>query len=410
MTDNPGTQPYPEAFYQLVKQVLENFYDFPYLNRHPLAKSVQLPRLRPSEMDGQRLRRIFSTAIESLKPGSEVEERSIFGRYYRLLQQHYVDSNTMQEVARLLGVSERQAYRDLKRAEESLASALWTQLGASLDNPMEGLLKLEPALETDPDAAGDVHDLHLQMSGVQADLLLKNAQKAVERLAAERNILIEITPPVMPARMYTDPSFAQQMLIRILSSIVQQVNTERITIHTETDEARLRLLFEFEQREGTPYSLPRGPVIDTLLERLAWQVNLEPSSRTGLWTMALTIPLQETILLVIDDNNALIELLRRYLTHTRCQVVGATDGLQGLKLAQSLHPGAILLDIMMPNIDGWEVLQRLRANPETNQIAVIICSIFNDPELARSLGAAYTLGKPVNRTELINLLGRLHLI
>jgi CheY-like chemotaxis protein len=183
-----------------------------------------------------------------------------------------------------------------------------------------------------------------------------------------------------------------------------------VRIHSERTENRLRLLFALDQPLHQSYTLPGEPVIHILLERLAWQVTQDHPSGSGAWTLVVEIPLQETVLLVIDDNNALIELLRRYLTQTRCQVVGVNSGLEGLQLAQSLKPEAILLDIMMPNIDGWEILQRLRANPETSSIPVIVCSIFNDPGLARSLGAAHTLAKPVNRTDMLNLFSELSLV
>jgi CheY-like chemotaxis protein len=65
---------------------------------------------------------------------------------------------------------------------------------------------------------------------------------------------------------------------------------------------------------------------------------------------------------------------------------------------------------MMPGIDGWEVLQRLRNMPETAQIPVVICSIFNDPKLAYSLGATALLTKPVKREELFEILRSLKIL
>jgi CheY-like chemotaxis protein len=113
---------------------------------------------------------------------------------------------------------------------------------------------------------------------------------------------------------------------------------------------------------------------------------------------------------VIDDHPPLIELLRRYLTQTRCQVIGVSDGFEALALARSLQPDGIILDVMMPNIDGWEVLQRLHNTPELAHTPVIICSIFNDPKLAYSLGAVAVLQKPVKREELLTILRQLNLI
>ena len=85
-------------------------------------------------------------------------------------------------------------------------------------------------------------------------------------------------------------------------------------------------------------------------------------------------------------------------------VLAATNGASGLSLARDVHPDAVILDVMMPDMDGWEVLQRLRNHPATQQIAVIICSVFDDPELAYALGASSFLSKPVKREDIIKAL------
>ena len=122
--NSPKTQ-VPEEFTLQVKQVLEHFYDFPMLNNHALARTIQVERLRPAETDGQRLRRVFLAAIEELKPVSEAAQKTVEARYFNLINLRYIESETMQQVAHELGISERQAYRDLKRAEESLTDLLW---------------------------------------------------------------------------------------------------------------------------------------------------------------------------------------------------------------------------------------------------------------------------------------------
>jgi CheY-like chemotaxis protein len=112
-------------------------------------------------------------------------------------------------------------------------------------------------------------------------------------------------------------------------------------------------------------------------------------------------------LLAIDDNEGLIRLLRRYLAEHNVQVVEATNGSDALRLAQELQPDAITLDVMMPSQDGWEVLQRLKSEPATQHIPVVICSVLDDPELAFSLGAAAYLKKPVSQADLMEALSSL---
>ena len=107
------------------------------------------------------------------------------------------------------------------------------------------------------------------------------------------------------------------------------------------------------------------------------------------------------MVLVVDDFEGLSQLLKRYLAGYRCYVVAAADGASGLGMARELQPDAVILDVMMPDMDGWEVLQRLRNHPDTQHIAVIICSVFNDPGLAHALGASSFLSKPIKREDII---------
>lgn len=396
----PESQPAPAAsfsneFYLQIKQVLENFYDFPYLNNHPLAKTIRVARSRASESDGQRLRRVFLMALEELKPGGEAAQKTLQARYYSLINLRYIESGTMQHVANDLGISERQAYRDLKRAEESLTALLWERVGRELS-------QTDPARPPEAPGAEAVEEaLELQLRPVNARDLLANAVHAVERLAQQQNAHLELDLPEAPLMLYTDPRLAQQVLINLLSHILQNSATPLLRVTLQPEDERAGLSFTF----ATPTPLQfENPLANQFIRQLGWKLALEPLTPDGTQTFRLAVEDQETTLLVIDDHAPLIELLRRFLTHTRCQVIGVSDGLEGLQLARSLLPDVILLDVMMPEIDGWEVLQRLRNTPETAAIPVVICSIFNDPKLAYSLGATALLTKPVNREKLLEVL------
>jgi len=75
-----------------------------------------------------------------------------------------------------------------------------------------------------------------------------------------------------------------------------------------------------------------------------------------------------------------------------------------VELAVAKRAQAIILDIMMPETDGWRVLQALKLDERTRQIPVIVCSVVNDPELGLALGAASYLTKPVFRPALLRVL------
>jgi len=92
------------------------------------------------------------------------------------------------------------------------------------------------------------------------------------------------------------------------------------------------------------------------------------------------------------------EFLQVYLSKIGYQVVGAENGIDGLKLAKKLRPDAITLDVMMPGMDGWEV------DPDLAHIPVIMLSMMENQEIGHSLGAAEYLNKPVSRSKLVNVL------
>ena len=110
------------------------------------------------------------------------------------------------------------------------------------------------------------------------------------------------------------------------------------------------------------------------------------------------------LVLVIDDDAQTRELLTRDLSTNGYQVAAATGGTAGLELARSLKPELILLDIIMPDLDGWSVLNALQADPETVDIAVIMCTVLEDQQRGFALGATDYLTKPIDRRRLMQLL------
>ncbi|MGI4755643.1 MAG: response regulator [Janthinobacterium lividum] len=101
------------------------------------------------------------------------------------------------------------------------------------------------------------------------------------------------------------------------------------------------------------------------------------------------------LVLVIDDDAAQRELLRRFLEREGFAVRLATDGRAGLEMARELLPRAILLDVMMPQMDGWSVLAALKKEPALERIPVVMVTFVNEPGLSNFLGAADTVLKPV---------------
>ncbi|HET8606392.1 MAG TPA: response regulator [Gaiellaceae bacterium] len=111
--------------------------------------------------------------------------------------------------------------------------------------------------------------------------------------------------------------------------------------------------------------------------------------------------------LVIDDNEAMRLLCRVNLELEGFQVLEAGDGDEGIDLARAELPDAILLDLLLPGLDGWEVLDELQADPRTEPIPVVVLTGVGDPGLRREgldLGALAALSKPLDPTALPQLL------
>lgn len=112
------------------------------------------------------------------------------------------------------------------------------------------------------------------------------------------------------------------------------------------------------------------------------------------------------LVLVIDDDSAQRELLTRFLEREGFAVQVAADGRTGLHLAREIRPRAILLDVVMPGMDGWSVLSTLKADPDLEKIPVVMVTFINEPGLSETLGAAETVLKPISWEKLKSVMER----
>lgn len=119
---------------------------------------------------------------------------------------------------------------------------------------------------------------------------------------------------------------------------------------------------------------------------------------------------QQTVLLV-DDNAQNLELLEVYMEDLReVRVVTARNGLEALKMVEEESPALLLLDIMMPKMSGFEVCKRIKSDPSTRDILVVMVTALNetgDVERAAECGTDDFLSKPIDRRALVDLVRNL---
>ncbi len=108
--------------------------------------------------------------------------------------------------------------------------------------------------------------------------------------------------------------------------------------------------------------------------------------------------------LVIDDDPTMRDLLRRVLEREGFTVATAASGSEGLLLAEQLQPAAITLDVMMPSMDGWTLLSKLKEHPDLADIPVVMVTMVNESARGYSLGADHYMVKPIDRQRLVDIL------
>ncbi|MCD6378674.1 MAG: response regulator [Planctomycetes bacterium] len=119
-------------------------------------------------------------------------------------------------------------------------------------------------------------------------------------------------------------------------------------------------------------------------------------------------PFQESsrrnVVLIVDDNKQNVELLREYLESIDVDTIAAYDGIEALDVVARSKPDLILLDIMMPKMSGFEVCRKLKSDPATRDIPIIMVTALGDlSDIDRGIesGTDDFLSKPINRLELI---------
>jgi CheY-like chemotaxis protein len=114
--------------------------------------------------------------------------------------------------------------------------------------------------------------------------------------------------------------------------------------------------------------------------------------------------MSDNAILVVDDDLAILDMIAELLGYEGYQVVTCSSGSDALLRAKNLVPALILLDLMMPEMSGWQLIAALRSTPQTRSIPVVLLSARRDlPATAKELGVEHFLEKPFDLDELLRL-------
>ena len=382
-------------FNALVRDTISNLYDFAALETHPLLFKIFTLPADFSGTPAEYIRQSFLEAIEQLKPArKDLNLSAPEWRAYYILQKRYIEGMDAKELAAALAISDRQIRRDHHRAIESLATLLWSRL--QLDRQVE-----ESAHEDD--------STHFEVQKERIDLreTCQGVVNTLKRRLDEQNIRVNYNFAALPVSVWADRVILRQLLISLFNAALQLQAGGEVDILTRRSgqNANIEISFRPDELWEPAQEGEEESTLDAVRywsERINAQFTVTlPDETEPRAHFNLLLPLaDQRVILVVDDQLPAINLFKRYLAGDDVTVVGATRADQVLPLARELAPALITLDVMMPQTDGWEILQTLKLDENTHHIPVLICSAWEEPELARSLGAAGFLKKPITQKQL----------
>ncbi|GAB4482657.1 MAG: hypothetical protein OHK0031_05350 [Anaerolineales bacterium] len=385
-----------QSFNNLFRDLISHLYDPSAIEAHPLAGHFPLPEksgLRRAEL----IQQLILAEIESLRPaGKEALNQSPEWRPYLILRQRYAEGNDPRAVAASLFIGDRQFRRDHSRALQALSARLWNlyfQPGQAAE---------EESPEFDP------HPENLDLNEI-----LRGVMEVAHRRLEAENIQTSLTLAASPPAVFADRVLLRQILLSLLNYLLHLRSAPLIKLSSSAAP-----LIALEVACGEQWAASQNEEQESLhfARRLVLRLparleeSYPPPGVSGIARLQLIFPgAQNAALLVIDDQPAALKMFQRYLSRTPLNVSGLHDASLALETVRQTRPALVVLDVMMPRVDGWEILQALKLDPLTREIPVLVCSAWGEPELARSLGASAFLKKPIVQKELLETLKALGL-
>jgi len=256
---------------------------------------------------------------------------------------------------------------------------------------------------------------------------------------ADRKGIVPMVQAAGPVQIEADPGRVRQVVYNLLSNAIKfspQGGAVRVTVSADAETARIAvedegpgipaveqgLVFEAFSQGALGRGQAEGAGLGLALSRQLAEahggaVELESEvGRGSRFTLALPLvrpqgdPVEadregRRLVLIIEDDAGTVALVRTWLETEGYAVATALTGEEGVEAARRLVPDAILLDILLPGQDGWDVLQEMRLDRRTRAIPILVLSVVEDRQLGLALGAADYFVKPVDRDLLLERLG-----
>jgi len=397
--------PSREQFLSDLRTGLDSLYDPERLRRSPLAELFGVGKRFDTPVA---LRRILTEAIASLEPSSGEPLHSARRQSYEILLYRYVERLGPKEIADQLAMGDRHLRRKQQAALEALADQLWEQFDLDLRSrdgaeastsasPPQADLTISKDLAWLKDAVPDA-PTHL------GETLLSIAGLA-DRLASRHNVRLDVEVGCVLPDTPVPAVALRQILLNLLSVAVPRAAKSQVRLGATIQRWQVEVMVTCPASPGDakPVLSHEAAILNEtqqLAELCGCRLSLHVDARA--FEAHVIVPaLEQWPVLVVDDNADALSLFQRYVTGTRYRLIPTQAPEEAVALAQKHAPVIIVIDVMMPTVDGWELLDRLGRDESTVKIPVIVSTILGQKEMALLMGASAFLQKPVTRTDFL---------
>jgi len=393
-------------FEKEIKEALARLADHEYL---PPATLFQGLGCLPHEGKAG-LRAAIQQGIEWLKPPADTPAGAYNRLIYELLDKRFLLKLTQEETAYQLNVSRRTINRLQQSALEALATFLWTR-GQQEDKANRLLTQPERLLQTQaldwnaqlqhelncletkaPHALADVGEVIKNVLGIMNAMTPKLAAE-VKVVSSQPNLVVTSHPVIL-----------HQILLSLLRRLSLYLVDGKIELYARLEDGNAKISL-------TGTATAHGISLMDLTRDLPTSKDVTITSaaegdRVFVWITAAAVG--KVTVLAVDDNEDMVHFYQDCTIGTRYHIIPIANGNCLFDAINANAPHVIVLDIMLPDIDGWRLLMRLHEDPATNHIPVIVCTVIREEELALALGAAGYLAKPVRPARLIQALDQVY--
>ncbi len=402
----------PAEFVKYVSDAYEHLYDLVHLRNHPLTDRLAPDPTMHRKDKAWQLQRILLDIINELDPGSQGPAFSREWRRHRLMTLYCVDGLDSQAVANQLAISRRHFYRELGAAVQSIATILWDRYPI---RPEANTDKLQPMSQEIPANRLELLQLETARLGnagrtTDLDKVIEGVLGVLQLTLQQHQLGVQLSIPDWIPDVAIEKSLLRQMILGLLGYLIEGVKEADIHFVAQMERKSVNLSLQIEP----PLAAKPKPEAD-VQERLSafeemaavGDAQIQPIIKQQLiigFEVLLPVSAQPTIF-VVDDNEDILQLFRRYLIPHQFHVITAksADDIP-FHLIHQLHLYAFIIDLMMPDRDGWDLLQQLRNDPDTQNIPVVVCSVLKQKELALMLGATAFIEKPMTEDVVISVL------